>query len=106
MKPLMDQYKFQPNIYNVDETEITTVQSKSSKILAMTGRRQVETLTSSERGQIVTTEICMSVTGNFITPLFRFLRVKMKIELMNGTPPGSICACHKSGCKSTYSKLE
>lgn len=73
------------------------MQSKPSKILARTERRQVGKLTSSERGQTVTTEICLSVTGNFIPPLFILPRVRMKMELMNGAPPGSIYACHKSG---------
>ncbi|XP_041378240.1 uncharacterized protein LOC121390478 [Gigantopelta aegis] len=103
LEPLMEKYKFPPNnIYNVDETGITTVQSKPSKILAQTGRRQVGSLVSAERGTLVTVEICMSVTGAFIPPMFIFPRVRMKIELMNGSPPGSIYACHKAvGCKWT-----
>ena len=39
----------------------------------------------------------MNITGTFIPPLFVFPRVRMKAELMNGAPPGSIYACHKSG---------
>lgn len=94
----MDKYHFAPHrIFNCDETGITTVQGRPSKILAKTGRRQVGGLVSAERGQLVTTEICMNVTGTFIPPLFIFPRVRMKIELMNGAPPGSIYACHKSG---------
>jgi hypothetical protein len=39
----------------------------------------------------------MSPTGRFIPPLLVFPRKSMKQELMNGTPPGSIHACHPSG---------
>lgn len=36
-------------IFNVDETGFTTVQSKSSKILALKGKKQVGAITSAER---------------------------------------------------------
>ena len=39
----------------------------------------------------------MNIIGTFIPPLFVFPRVRIKTELMNGAPPGSIYACHKSG---------
>ena len=94
----MDKYKFPTQqIFNCDETGITTVQGKLSKVLVKTGRRQVGGLVSAERGQLVSVEICMNITGTFIPPLFVFPRVRMKAELMNGAPPGSIYACHKSG---------
>ena len=39
---MMDKYKFPPQrIFNCDDTGITTVQGKPSKVLAKTGRRQV-----------------------------------------------------------------
>jgi len=78
---LMDKYKFPANnIYNVDE-----------------GRRQVGCLTSAERGTSVTVVVCMNVTGSFVPPLFIWPRKRMKAELMDGSPPGSICVCHPSG---------
>ena len=39
---------------------------------------------------------CMSPTGHFFPPLLVFPRKNMNQELMNGTPPGSIHACHPS----------
>src|SRR6218665_2909774 len=39
----------------------------------------------------------MNVTGSFVPPLFIFPRQRMKAELMDGSPPGSICVCHPSG---------
>jgi hypothetical protein len=39
----------------------------------------------------------MSPTGHLIPPLLVFKKKNKKQELMNGTPPGSIHACHPSG---------
>ena len=98
LEPLIDQYKFPANnIYNVDETGISTVQGRPSKIIAKMWRRQVGSLVSAERDQLVIAVICMNVTGSFIPPLFIFPRVRMKDELMNGSPPGSLYECHKTG---------
>jgi len=47
-------------IFNVDETGLTTVQGRPSRIIAKKGRKQVGSLTSVERGQLCTTVICMS----------------------------------------------
>ena len=94
----MDKYKFPPQrIFNYDETGSITMQGKPLKVLAKTGRRQVGGLVSAERGQLVPVEICINITRTFIPPLFVFPRVRMKAELMNGAPPSSIYACHKSG---------
>ena len=95
---VMDKYNFPPQrIFNCDETGITTVQGKPSKVLAKTGRQQVGGLVLAERGKLVSVEICMNLTRTFIPLLFVFPRVRMKAELMNGAPLGSIYACHKSG---------
>ena len=51
---VMNQYKFQPqDIYNVDETGLHTVQ-KPPKIVAASKMKQVGSLTSGERGELVT----------------------------------------------------
>ena len=56
-------------IFNVDETGMTTVQSRPSKILAQKGKKQVGSLTSAERGELTTAVVCMSAVGNFIPPI-------------------------------------
>lgn len=84
-------------ILNVDGTGLVTVQSKSSKILALKGRRQVGALTSAERGQLSTFVVCMSAGGNFIPPFVIFPRLRMKSELQDGAPPGTMIVCHPSG---------
>ena len=98
LETLVDQWKFpSTNIYNVDETRMATVQSRSTRYLARKGRRQVRAITSAEHGQLVTVEICMSATGPFVPLLFIFPRTRMNPDLKDDAPNGSIFACHKSG---------
>lgn len=84
-------------IFNVDETGLSTVPTKNTKVFAGTGRKQVARVTSAERGETTTVVICMSASGSFVPPMFIFKRIRMKIELMDGAPPGSIWACNSSG---------
>jgi DDE superfamily endonuclease/helix-turn-helix, Psq domain len=102
LEKIQDEHHFCPTrVFNVDETGLTTVQGKPSKIVALRGKKQVGALTSAERGQLCTVEICMSAAGQFIPPLIIFPRQRMKNELMDGTPPGCIYKCHPSGWMQT-----
>ena len=82
-------------IYNMDESGISVVQ-KMSKVLAKKGKRQVGSITSSERGQTVTIICCNNAAGRYVPPGFIFPRVRMKNELTDGAPPGSMFACQVS----------
>jgi len=84
-------------IFNVDETGITTVQHRRSKVVSLRGKKEVASLTSAERGNLITVVTCMNATGTYVPPLIVFPRIKMKQELMDGAPAGSISACHPSG---------
>jgi len=84
-------------LYNCDETGITIVQHKHTKILTLIGKRQISSFQSVERGSLVTVVNCMYPTGQLIPPLLVFPRKYMKRELMSGTSPGLIHACHPSG---------
>ena len=95
---VLDEKKFPPHrIFNVDETSVTTVQAKSNKVLAQRGKKQVGTITSAERGVLSTAVICMSASGTFIPPMIIFPRLRMKAELTDGAPPGTIFSCNASG---------
>ncbi|XP_048487698.1 uncharacterized protein LOC125490998 [Plutella xylostella] len=95
---LQDKYKFGPTkIFNVDETGIMTVPKKKSKVLSLKGKKQVGIISSAERGQLTTAVLCVSASGVYIPPLLIFPRVRMKAELLDGTPPGTIAVCHPSG---------
>jgi len=85
-----------PRLYNCDETCITIVQRKHTKISGLKGKRQISSVQSADRGSLVTVVTYLSPTGHFIPPLLVFPRRYMKPELMTGTPPGSIHACHFS----------
>lgn len=94
---VMTRYRFEPqNIWNMDETGVTTVQ-RPSKILARKGFKQVGSMTSGERGALVTMAGAVSATGGFIPPLFIFPRVHYKEHFLRNGPVGSIGACNPSG---------
>ncbi|XP_072375664.1 uncharacterized protein [Diabrotica undecimpunctata] len=84
-------------LFNVDETGITTVAKSLNKIIATKGKKQVGSLSSAERGKMLTVEIRMGADGSFMPPLFIFPRKRMKPELLDGAPPGSWAECNDSG---------
>ncbi|KAJ4435944.1 hypothetical protein ANN_18567 [Periplaneta americana] len=95
---LQGKYKFSPTqIYNMDETGITTVPNKAPKIVTTKGKRAVGKVSSAERGQLVTAVCCMNAAGNYVPPALIFPRKREKEELMNGAPPGSVMFISDSG---------
>ena len=98
LEPELQKINFNPNrIYNCDETGISIVQHRNTKVIALKGKRSVASLTSAERGCLITVVVCMNAAGHYVPPLIVFPRKNMQAELMDGTPPGSIHACHISG---------
>ena len=94
---VMDANQFQPeDIYNCDETGCTTVQSPK-QVVTEQGRKQVGSITSSERGELVTVVYAVSASGNVIPPLFIFPRVNYKDHFIRGAPPGSVGFATRSG---------
>lgn len=73
------------------------MQHKNTKVIAMKDKRAVASLTSAERGCLVTVVTCMNAAGHYVPPWVVFPRKNMQIELMDGMPPGSVYACHVSG---------
>uniref|UniRef100_A0A1Y1LVY9 HTH CENPB-type domain-containing protein n=1 Tax=Photinus pyralis TaxID=7054 RepID=A0A1Y1LVY9_PHOPY len=95
LKSAMDKTPYSPHrIFNVDETSVSTVPGKNCKILAKKGRKQVGRVVSAERGVSTTAVICMSAGGNFVPPMLIFSRQRMKQELKDGAPPGTIFECN------------
>ncbi|XP_076395897.1 uncharacterized protein LOC105663718 [Megachile rotundata] len=94
---ILDEYSFPANqIYNVDETGLSTVH-KPSKIIAQKGKHQVGAITSGERG-LTTTCICsMNAAGEFVPPMVIFKRTRMNDCLKKGAPPGTVFGCSKNG---------
>jgi len=79
-------------IFNVDVTGITTVQHRHSKVVSMKGKKDVGSVTSAERGNLITAVTCMNAAGTYVPPLIVFPRKNMKEELMDGSLRGSISA--------------
>ena len=84
-------------IYNVDETGLTTTVHTPPKILAMTGVRQVEQVTSAERGIKLTMCGAVNALGNAIPILLIFPRVNFQDIMRKGAPPGSKGVVYPSG---------
>lgn len=93
----MDRHHFEPqDIYNVDETGVTTVQ-KLVRVVARHGARQVGALTSAERGTLVTLAFAANALGNPKPPMFVFPRVRYHDHFLRDRPMGSIGAGNSSG---------
>lgn len=95
---IYDKYKLTPDkIYNCDETGISIVSKTKSKIIATKGRKQVGSLSSAERGSTTTVEICFNAAGTYMPPFMIFPRQRMKAELLDHAPPGTMAECNARG---------
>lgn len=64
---VMIRHIFEPqNIYNVDETGVCTVQKPKK------GTKKFESITSQERGVLVTLCFAVNAVGNTVPPIFYF----------------------------------
>ncbi|XP_071646064.1 uncharacterized protein [Temnothorax longispinosus] len=95
LKSVWDKYRFPIHcIWNMDETGITTVQTPNRII----GRvKQIERVTSAERGNLVTLTMAVSAIGQFLPPFFIFPRKHFKEYFLNGGPPGCTGEANPSG---------
>ncbi|XP_018317158.1 uncharacterized protein [Mycetomoellerius zeteki] len=94
---ILDKYKFTASkIWNIDETDVSTV-SKPSKIVAAKGKRNIGSITSTERGTNVTVIAAVSASGNTIPPMFIFPRKKYRDYFVSNGSPDSIGMGNASG---------
>lgn len=97
LKALMDKYHFPPqNIYNMDETGVTTVQVPD-RVVARRGIKQVGKIVAAERGTLVTLAVSVSAVGNLVPPFFFFPRKKFKNVFIKGGPVGCGGSSNPSG---------
>ena len=87
-------YLFEPHqIYSCDETGLTCV-NKPSKVI-------VSSATSGEKG-VTTAVLCaVSATGHYVPPLMISKRKKVKPELTDNAPVGTIQGCPENGWVNT-----
>lgn len=94
---LMTKFKFGCHeIFNVDETGITTVQDPSI-VLAPKGQKRVGSITSWERGKNITVICAMSAAGTYVPPLFIFPRKRHSPQLEKGGPLAAVYECTPNG---------
>lgn len=97
LSKVLDRNKFIPgDIYNMDESGLTTVQ-RPNRVVARKGFKQIGALTSAERGSLVTIAVAVSAAGNTVPPLFVFPRVNYKEHFVRDGPVGCVGACNPSG---------
>ena len=69
-------YQFSPeNIWNIDETGVTTVH-KPTRVIAQKSEKQVGEATSSERGTLITVCDAVNAIGNHIPPFIPIPKIK------------------------------
>lgn len=102
LAPQLEKIQFDATrVFNVDESGISVVQHKSSRIVTAKAKKEVHKLASAERGATITTIFCMSATGQYVPPLLIFPQKKWEVELLDGAPEGSIGGCSDSGWITT-----
>ncbi|KAK1876561.1 Tigger transposable element-derived protein 6 [Dissostichus eleginoides] len=84
------------DIWNMDETGVTTVQNPG-KIVARKGTKQVGSVTSAERGTLITLACAVNALGNSIPPMMIFPRKKFHPFFTSNGPPGCIGTANGSG---------
>ncbi|KAB0803774.1 hypothetical protein PPYR_00744, partial [Photinus pyralis] len=95
---VIDDNNLSPNqIWNVDESGFSTVHSKSAKIFATKGRKQVGILSSAERGNHFTVICSMNAIGTYVPPAIIYPRKKMKQDLLDHALPDCLGLCQENG---------
>jgi hypothetical protein len=81
--------KFDPtNVYNVNETGISIVQGPGTNAVSVKGKNHVARLSLAERSSLMTFVTCVTTVRLLIV----FPRARMKPELLNDNPPGTVAA--------------
>lgn len=94
---VIERYNFDgSDIWNVDETGVTTVQSPN-RVVAHRGVKQVGAMTSGERGVLVSVACAVQALGNAVPPFFVFPRKRYKEYFIQGGPTGSAGSGNASG---------
>ena len=73
-------------LLNYEETGLCVVHYKVCKVISLKGKRKIS-LSSAERGSLVTIVTCMNATFTYVSPLLVFPRSNMNAELQDSPPP-------------------
>ena len=95
---VLDKTAYSPHrIFNCDEKGVSNVPNAPPKIFGRTGKKQVGSMASAERGTNVTVLLCGNTVGEWVPPLFIFPRKKDNPDYLRGAPVGSTSANQPSG---------
>lgn len=95
---MFGRHHFEPkNIYIVEETGCTNIQ-KPPKVLTKKIVKQVGSITSQERGTLITMYLASGARGNNVPSMLIFPLAKYHDHFINDGPPG----CHGAANKSDW----
>ena len=77
-------------------TGVTTVQVPD-RVVAQMGQKQVGSVTSAERGTLVTVALAGNAQGDLVPPFFIFPRKRFKDHFLRGGPVGCACSGNPTG---------
>jgi hypothetical protein len=91
-------FNFSPHrLFKYNKTAVTVVQHKVCKCFSLKGKWRFSSLSPAERVSIVTIATCVNANVTYVPPFLVCPGNNMQAGLLDGTPPGSIAACHKAG---------
>lgn len=109
LESLLKKHQFAPeDIFNLDETGVTTVQ-KVQKVISSKGRHQVGQVTSRERGELITQVGIICASGRALPPVWIFPRKRFdEARMMLGVPAesGALGLVHSSGWMTSENFLK
>jgi len=91
-----DSFKDGSRVYNLDETNTSTVQNMR-KVLAPKGVRQVHQIKGAERGESVTTCVVIGAYGTVLPPIHIFPRKKFNSDFLMNAYPGALGLANAKG---------
>ncbi|ESN95622.1 hypothetical protein HELRODRAFT_86484 [Helobdella robusta] len=104
---IYDEENLSPDrLFNMDENTLSTVQDGQSKIISAKGKKRIGAMTSNEREESVTSVVCVSASGQYIPPMLIYKRKRMKVEMTNGAPPGTVFSTQEKGWMSNDGFIE
>ena len=86
LETVMRRHKFEVcDIYNMDETGVTTVQTPE-RVIGRKRKKQIGAITSQERGVLLTCAVSVNATGNSVPSFFIFPRKKFQEHFVRDGP--------------------
>ena len=81
------------NIYNMDETGLSTIVHNPGRVVTELGRRNVWAITSAEKGKTHTILTCVSASGYSLPPFIVYPRRRISDNLKVAAVPGTSFNC-------------